>query len=273
MSSKRTTSPVEEYEIPAWDQEKVVVGTDEVGRGALAGPVVAAAVVLPPRTRIEGLRDSKRLTPKRRAALCEEIRSVAVAVHVAVRPAPVIDATNILRASLDAMVECVELAGAEAEARGLVVASALVDGNQRLPTCRWEQITVVGGDDKSHTIAAASVVAKVWRDTHMVELGARHPAYLFEKHKGYGSRAHYEAIGEHGPVAGVHRTSFRIRGGWTRQPSSAPPAAAITSGCRSSTGADPAASGGRSEPASRGPSSAGPSPGTETPPGSAAADT
>ena len=116
MASKHT-SPLD-LEQDAWDQEAVVIGTDEVGRGALAGPVVAAAVVLAPGTRIEGLRDSKKLSPKRRAAIAARVYEVAAAVQVAARGAPTIDDRNILWASLDAMCEAVEATGQRCERDG-----------------------------------------------------------------------------------------------------------------------------------------------------------
>ena len=178
-----------------------VAGVDEVGRGCLAGPVLAAAVVLGPARSIQGLRDSKLLTAAARERLYERIvRSGSWAV-AAVEPAD-IDRLNIHHASLDAMRRAV---------LALVPAPdfVLVDGFE-VPDLAAPQERVVGGDRRCAAIAAASIVAKVVRDRRMRELHARDPRYGFDRHKGYATRAHLAALGRHGYSA-AHRRSFRPR--------------------------------------------------------------
>ena len=179
----------------------VICGTDEAGRGPLAGSVVAAAVVLPPELIIPGLDDSKKLTEKKREALYDVIRREALAYGVAESTAEQIDRTNILAASLDAMRRAVEQVK-----ETVLPALVLVDGNR--PTdfgvpCRC----VVKGDGISQSIAAASVLAKVTRDRQMTELDRLYPAYGFAKHKGYPTKEHKLAVYEFGPSP-VHRRSF-----------------------------------------------------------------
>jgi len=183
----------------------VVAGLDEVGRGPLAGPVVAAAVVLDPMRPIEGLNDSKKLTEKRRAQLFDVIHLHARAVGVGVLEAPEIDARNILEASMEAMrlalLECERLLERDID-------GALVDGNRPAPLpSRIVQRTVIGGDAISEPIMAASIVAKVIRDRRMVEEAARYPVYGFDKHKGYPTPVHRAALIAHGPCP-LHRRSF-----------------------------------------------------------------
>lgn len=176
-----------------------LAGVDEAGRGPLAGPVMAAAVVLDPERPIPGLMDSKRLTARRREALATEIRSGARAWAVARAEVEEIDRLNILHASLLAMRRAVE---------GLDVlpVRALVDGN-RCPELPCEAQAVVRGDASVPAISAASILAKVARDAEMVELDRRYPAYGFAGHKGYPSKAHLEALQEHG-VCPAHRRSY-----------------------------------------------------------------
>ena len=179
----------------------VVCGTDEAGRGPLAGPVVAAAVVLPEGLTIPGLDDSKKLTEKKREALYDVILREAAAYGIAESSPEEIDRINILAASLLAMRRAVEQVRRTIEP-GIV----LVDGNR--PTefgipCR----TVVKGDGISQSIAAASVLAKVTRDRLMTELDLRYPAYGFARHKGYPTKEHKLAVYEFGPSP-VHRRSF-----------------------------------------------------------------
>ncbi len=176
-----------------------VAGVDEVGRGCLAGPVVAAAVVFPPDVVIPGLNDSKKLTPEKRELLQEQIRHQAVAVGLGLVEAREIDKLNILHASLRAM----RLALANL---GLAPGQVLIDGN-RSPGSPFPELAVVEGDARSLSIAAASVVAKVHRDRLMVECGQEYPQYGFASHKGYGSAAHLKALKEHGPCS-LHRHSF-----------------------------------------------------------------
>ncbi len=178
-----------------------VAGVDEAGRGPLAGPLVAAAVVLPRDACIPGLNDSKRLTEARREALVPLIREQAVAWRVAVVDAAEIDRLNIARAAFRAMAEAVA---------GLAVRPdfVLVDGFP-VPGLDRPQQGVVGGDGLSNSIAAASVLAKVHRDRLMAEYAERYPGYGFEAHKGYPTAEHREALRRLGPSP-IHRRSFRL---------------------------------------------------------------
>jgi ribonuclease HII len=182
----------------AWRGRRVC-GTDEAGRGPLAGPVVAAAVILDPQRPIEGLRDSKQLSAARRGELAGAIRSRALAWAVAEASVAEIDRLNILQASLLAMRRAIELLDPPAEA-------ALVDGNQ-LPRLRIEARAVVGGDASEPAISAASILAKQHRDRLMAELDAVFPGYGFAVHAGYPTAGHLQRLRELGPC-GVHRRSF-----------------------------------------------------------------
>ncbi|NDY42583.1 ribonuclease HII [Dissulfurirhabdus thermomarina] len=177
-----------------------VAGVDEVGRGCLAGPVVAAAVILPPGIELPGVRDSKTLPPGARRRLDAEIRSAALGVALGQAGPEEIDRMNILRASLLAMARAVEALRPRPRA-------LLVDGNQGVP-CALPQKTLVGGDGRSLSIAAASIVAKVHRDRLMEEWDRRFPCYNFAGHKGYATREHRAALRRHGPCP-IHRRSFR----------------------------------------------------------------
>jgi ribonuclease HII len=177
----------------------MVAGVDEVGRGPLAGPVVAAAVILDPSRPITGLRDSKKLTAARRAELAEIIESQALAVGVGRAEVAEIDLLNILRASLLAM----ERAVANLALQPDVV---YVDGNIT-PTLAMPAVAIVGGDDRVASISAASIVAKVIRDREMDRAAAHYPNYGFERHKGYATAAHLEALERFGPSP-LHRMSF-----------------------------------------------------------------
>jgi ribonuclease HII len=177
----------------------MVAGVDEVGRGPLAGDVVAAAVILDPQRPIAGLRDSKKLTVRRREELALQIREHAVAYCVARASVAEIDEINILQASLLAMHRAVQGLNPQPD-------YVLVDGN-RLP--RWEYASepVVKGDDRVVEIAAASILAKVQRDSELVALDKEYPQYGFAGHKGYPTAAHLAALKEFG-VTAVHRRSF-----------------------------------------------------------------
>jgi ribonuclease HII len=178
-----------------------VAGVDEAGRGCLAGPVVAAAVIFPVNTRITGVDDSKRLTADHRENLLEKIQSEALCVTTRHASPRKIEEVNILQAALHAM-------------QGAVAALEpspdfiLIDGNHAFPTVIPHR-AVVKGDSRSHVVSAASIVAKVLRDRHMVELGQEYPEYGWARHKGYPTAAHYEAIAEHGPSP-HHRRTFRL---------------------------------------------------------------
>lgn len=178
---------------------RAVCGVDEAGRGPLAGPVVAAAVILPYTVTLEGLDDSKKLSEKRREALYEEITGAALAWCAASVDAATIDEINILQATFLAMRRAVEGLSLPAD-------FALIDGN-RAPLIEIPCRTIVGGDGRSPSIAAASVIAKVTRDRYMREMAREYPEYGFEQHKAYGTRAHYAALDAHGPCP-LHRKSF-----------------------------------------------------------------
>lgn len=177
----------------------VVCGIDEAGRGPLAGDVFAAAVIFDEGVYIEGLNDSKKLTEKKREALFDEIISKARACCVASASVEEIERLNILQADFLAM---------ERAYRGLAsnAGIVLVDGNQ-LPALDTQMRYVVKGDAKSASIAAASILAKVSRDRYMKRMAEKYPQYSFEKHKGYGTKAHYAAVDEFG-LCEIHRKSF-----------------------------------------------------------------
>ncbi|MBR3767602.1 MAG: ribonuclease HII [Clostridia bacterium] len=189
-----------EYENQLKEQGyKIVCGIDEAGRGPLAGPVFAAAVILPDDLDDLGINDSKKLSEKKRDALFDIIKEKALAFSVASASEKEIDEINILNATFLAMKRAVE---------GLSVKPdiALVDGNRK-PNTGIEEMTLVKGDSKSISIAAASILAKVSRDRYLLELHEKYPEYQFKKHKGYPTALHYEMIKEHG-ISPVHRLSF-----------------------------------------------------------------
>lgn len=179
--------------------ETLLAGVDEVGRGPLAGPVVAAAVILDPAKPIEGLADSKKLSEKKREQLAEQIREHALAWSLGRAEVEEIDHINILQASLLAMQRAVE-------ALPIAPHKALVDGN-RLPRLSCAAEAIVGGDNTVEVISAASIIAKVARDREMVELDAIHPGYGLAKHKGYPTKQHVEALRTLG-VTPIHRRTF-----------------------------------------------------------------
>ena len=202
-----------------WNIEKLhfsnglqyICGVDEAGAGPLAGPVYAAAVILPPYCVIEGLNDSKKLTEKKREKLFDVIIEQAVAYSIARVEAEEIDATDILSARMKAM---------QLAINGLSVQPqlALIDGNRdkgKSAAITTPHETVVGGDGKSASIAAASILAKVSRDRYVVEeLERDYPQYQFAKHKGYGTKLHYEMLDQFGPCA-AHRKTFLKK--WTEK--------------------------------------------------------
>ena len=178
---------------------QTICGVDEAGRGPLAGPVCAAAVILPPHLQIPGLNDSKKLSDKRRRELFPEICKQALAYGIAFATVEEIEEHNILGATFLAMNRAIAKLDPRPEL-------ALIDGN-RCTGIRIPSRCIVGGDGKCADIAAASVLAKVTRDRYMLQMAEQYPEYGFEKHKGYGTKAHYAAIREHGPSA-IHRPSF-----------------------------------------------------------------
>lgn len=177
----------------------IICGVDEAGRGPLAGPVYAAAVILPSDCVIEGLNDSKKLTEKKREKLFDEIKDKALAYGIASADEKEIDEINILNATFLAMKRAINSLSVKPDL-------ALIDGNQK-PHTDIEEVTVVKGDAKSMSIAAASVLAKVSRDRFMLEMAEKYPQYEFARHKGYGTKLHYEKIAQYG-VCDIHRRTF-----------------------------------------------------------------
>lgn len=194
----------------AWARGLWVAGVDEVGRGPLAGPVVAAAVILDPAVPVDGLRDSKLLTARQRRRLAREIRVHALAFAVGRVGPRRIDMVNVLQATWYAMRAALERLRV---APGLV----LVDGHLRIPGVTCAQRAIIAGDRRSASVAAASILAKVARDTFMLRVDRRYPEYGFRRHKGYATAAHLEALGRLGPCP-VHRRSFHGVGGVGGEP-------------------------------------------------------
>lgn len=178
---------------------KLLCGVDEAGRGPLAGDVYAAAVVFPENVIIDGINDSKKLSEKKREALFDEIKEKAMAYCIATASVREIEEINILNAAMLAMKRAVE---------GLDITPELVliDGN-KTPDIRPQAISVVKGDAKSQSVAAASILAKVARDRYMKEMDKKYPEYQFSKHKGYGTKLHYEMVDKYG-LCDIHRPSF-----------------------------------------------------------------
>lgn len=194
-------------DINLWEIEKtyfsqgieVICGVDEAGRGPLAGPVCAAAVILPKGLEIPGLNDSKKLTDKRRRELAPLIKEQALAYGIAFADHNEIDQINILQATFLAMERALSQLDIKPEL-------ALIDGNRKKDFGMMVE-TVVKGDSRSANIAAASVLAKVTRDDYMEAIALEYPGYGFEIHKGYGTKAHYEALRQLGPCP-IHRMTF-----------------------------------------------------------------
>jgi ribonuclease HII len=179
---------------------KLLAGIDEAGRGPLAGPVTAAAVILPQDINIPYLNDSKQLTEKKREILFDIIKEKALAYAVSSADNAVIDEINILQATFTAMRNSVSGLNVKPEL-------CLVDGNHKIPDLPFEQEAVIDGDAKSAAIAAASILAKVTRDRMMLEYSKQYPLYKFEKHKGYGTKVHIEALKVYGACP-IHRKTF-----------------------------------------------------------------
>lgn len=178
---------------------KAVAGVDEAGRGPLAGPVYAAAVILPEGARLDGINDSKKLSEKKREELFEKIKEVAVAYSICSVDEKEIDEINILNATHKAM---------NGAAKSLEVSAdyVIIDGNS-IKGMEIPHETVVKGDAKSISIAAASILAKVSRDRYITQMADKYPEYGFEKHKGYGTKAHTDAILKYG-ISPIHRKTF-----------------------------------------------------------------
>lgn len=182
---------------------RFVAGVDEVGRGCLAGAVVAAAVILNPEKPLpKGLNDSKKLTLNQRMRIAEEIKQTAIAFAVAQIEADEIDCINILQATKRAMIHAVERLPVSTAADFLLIDAV------NLNNCALPQKSIIGGDAVSASIAAASVIAKVYRDDMMRELDSVYPEYGFARHVGYGTKEHYEALRKHGATQ-IHRKSFK----------------------------------------------------------------
>ena len=177
----------------------IIAGVDEAGRGPLADEVYAAAVILPPDILIEGLNDSKKISEKKREKLFDEIKEVSLAYAVATASVEEIDEFNIRNATYMAMNRAIEALNIKPD-------YVIVDGDC-IKDCNYPHECVVKGDGKSLSIAAASVLAKVSRDRHMLKMAEKYPEYGFENHKGYGTKVHIEALKEFGPCE-IHRKTF-----------------------------------------------------------------
>ena len=196
MVKKQTLPPILDWA----ERGQFVAGVDEVGRGPLAGPVVAAAVILDPNNPIDGLMDSKKITEKRREVLAEEIKEKALAWAISRIDVDIIDEINILQASLRAMAISV----ADLEQQPDFV---MIDGNKIPVELTISAEAVVKGDDRVPCISAASIIAKVARDQEMIEMDTKYPGYGLAKHKGYPTKVHMEALQELG-VTDIHRRTF-----------------------------------------------------------------
>ena len=189
------------HERRLWDSGRsLIAGVDEVGRGPLAGPVVAAAVILPHDFDVLGIDDSKKLSPKKREELCEVIKEKALAWSVGWVGPERIDEINILEATKEAMTQAVQGLSLQPE-------HVLIDGNFTVRALALPQTAIVKGDANSTSIAAASILAKVTRDRYMEEMDAVYPGYAFASNKGYGTKAHYDGLRAQGPCP-IHRKTF-----------------------------------------------------------------
>lgn len=182
------------------DGYEIICGVDEAGRGPLAGPVYAAAVILPKGHIVEGVNDSKKLSEKKRELLFDKIIDECVCYSIGTASEKEIDEINILQATYLAMKRAVD--GLEIDPQ-----LALIDGNRIPPLISTDARAIVKGDAKSASIACASILAKVSRDRYMLEMAKKYPEYQFEKHKGYGTKLHYEMIEKYG-ICEIHRKSF-----------------------------------------------------------------
>ena len=188
------------FERELWSAGKdFIAGVDEVGRGPLAGPVVTAAVILPKDFSLLGVDDSKKLSPKRREELFEQIKDSAVCWAIGRREPDRIDGINILEATKEAMLDAIRALPVKPD-------HVLIDA-VRLPGLEMPQTSIIKGDARSVSIAAASILAKVTRDREMVEMAEIYPGYAFESNKGYGTAAHYEGLRALGPCP-IHRKTF-----------------------------------------------------------------
>lgn len=201
--SAQSTKPTWYFEKQLWEQGfSAVAGADEAGRGCLAGPVVAAAVILDPARQIRGLQDSKQIDEASRERLADRIASRSIAHAIGVCTPTEIDRLNILWASMEAMRRAVEALRTTAD-------YLLIDGNQRIPGARCPSKAIIKGDCRSRSIAAASILAKTHRDRLMRDLHGEYPQYGWETNVGYPTREHFDALEAHGPTP-MHRRSFRL---------------------------------------------------------------
>lgn len=199
MVNHKLSLPDYSYERKIWQIGKISAGVDEAGRGPLAGPVVAAAVILPEGCGIDGLNDSKKLSPQKRETLFHQIKSLAIAAGVGIVEPEEIDRINILRATLLAMEIAVKNLNPQPD-------YILIDGNIRT-SLLIPQETVIKGDSRCCSIAAASIIAKVTRDSIMDDYHKIHPEYNFKSHKGYPTQEHLESLKKFGPCP-IHRKTF-----------------------------------------------------------------
>jgi ribonuclease HII len=204
FSSPQIPPPMLDHERRLWNAGyEQVAGLDEAGRGCLAGPVVAAAVIMPPGAEIPAIQDSKSLSEARRNEAREQIEQRALAVEVGICSPQEIDEINILNAALEAMRRAANNLSPSAE-------YLLIDGNRWVENSAWPYETVVKGDATSQSIAAASIIAKTERDRMMRKLAGEYPEYGWDSNVGYPTRQHYAAIEEHG-VTSFHRQSFKLK--------------------------------------------------------------
>lgn len=191
-----------EHERKLWKEGiKLIAGVDEVGRGPLAGPVVAAAVILPPRIDLKGVKDSKRLSWQRREEFFQKIHNSALSVGIGIVDEKRIDRVNILNASLEAMRSAILNLNVRPE-------FILVDGNKEIPELDISQLAIIGGDEFSLFVACASIIAKVTRDRLMLKYHQAYPQFHFDQNKGYGTKLHLDALRTYGPCE-IHRLSFQ----------------------------------------------------------------
>ena len=192
---------LKEYEQSLYsDNLKYICGIDEAGRGPLAGPVVVAAVIMPKDSMIEGVNDSKKVSEKKREALYEKITNEAIAYSTAIIDHTRIDEINILNATKEGLTNCIKDLAVKPD-------RILVDALEKIDTCKIPYTSIIKGDAKCYSIAAASIIAKVTRDRIMRQWDEIYPEYGFEKHKGYGTATHIKAIKEYG-LCPIHRKSF-----------------------------------------------------------------
>ena len=198
-SDEEISAPLYEYDAAVRSQYGCFAGVDEAGRGPLCGPVCVAACILDPENPVYGINDSKKLSEKKREALFDTICSQCAAYGIGSATEKEIDEVNILNATYLAMQRAVAALPVQPDC-------ALVDGN-RAPDLPLEVRTIIKGDAQSASIAAASILAKVSRDRYMLQMAEKYPQYAFEKHKGYGTKLHYERLEQYG-ISPIHRLSF-----------------------------------------------------------------